>query len=440
MTHIKTRFAPSPTGHLHIGNIRIAIMNYLYAKSSGGSFVLRLDDTDAERSQDHFAEGIKTDLAWMGLHHDDTFKQSDRFARYTEVLEHLKSIGRVYPCYETAEELDLKRKLQHAQGKPPVYDRESLNLTDAQKAEKHASGITPHWRFLLNDTPMAWDDMSQGHVHFEHGHLSDPVLVRADGRPLFTFTTVVDDIDTDITHIIRGEDHTTNTAVQVQIFQALGATPPTFAHMPLVSSASGDTFSKRTGNGAIASLREHGVESMAILALMARLGTSSTAEGTDTMQTLLRDFDISAYGRASLTFDMNDVFTFNAKILHHTPYDMVQNRLPHTIPPRIWDSIRGNIQILDDVSQWETVLFGTPKTTITDTDFIKTAVSLFPDGDITDSTWKQWTTAIKDATGKKGKDLFMPLRLAITGYAHGPEMGKILPIIGREKVLHRMQA
>ena len=435
---IKTRFAPSPTGHLHIGNIRIAIINYMFARSHNGEFWLRLDDTDTDRCSEEFANGINTDLAWMGLKIDGTFRQSERFPRYVEVLEQLKKIGRVYPCFETTEQLALKRNLQIAQGKPPVYDRESLQLTDTQIQQKRDSGIKPHWRFLLQDTPIQWQDMSQGDVHFESGHLSDPVLVRADGRPLFTFTTVVDDMDTHITHIIRGEDHTTNTAVQVQIFTALEADIPTFAHMPLVGNADGDKFSKRTGTGAIATLRSDGIEPISIMACMTRLGTPKNAESTDNMESLIGDFDINAYGRASLTFSADDVYTLNTKILHHLPYEAVKDRLPRTITPDIWAILSGNLNTLDDIKLWEQVIFNTVKTVIKDTDFIATALSLLPDGDITDTTWKQWTDAIKDATGRTGKQLFLPLRLAITGQPHGPEMGKILPFIGREKVLNRM--
>ncbi len=436
---IKTRFAPSPTGHLHLGNMRIAIVNYMFAKSQGGEFWLRLDDTDTERSTQQYADGITTDLQWMGLQYNGMFKQSDNFARYNEVLEYLRSVGRAYACYETAEELELKRKLQIAQGKPPVYDRASLYVSESEKQDKIDAGIKPHWRFLLNKDPITWNDMSQGEVSFDSGHLSDPVLVRADGRPLFTFTTVVDDMDHNMTHIIRGQDHTTNTAVQVQIFRTLGADIPTFAHMPLVGNADGDKFSKRRGNGTIAAYRDEGIEPITIMASMTRLGTAISPEGTDTMERLIQDFDIAAYGRASLSFNVRDVYTLNTKILHHLPYEAVQDRLPDTISAPVWRVLSGNIESLSDICQWEQVIFGDVDTTIEDTDFIAIALSLLPEGEITGDTWKQWTTALKDATGRKGKDVFLPLRIAITGHPHGPEMGKILPLIGRDKIIQRMR-
>ncbi len=435
---IKTRFAPSPSGHLHLGNIRIAIINYMFAKAHNGEFWLRLDDTDTERSQRHYADAIQADLQWLGLCYDGMFRQSDNLGRYNEVLEHLKSIGRVYACYETAEELELKRKLQIAQGKPPVYDRASLHLTDAEKQAKHHAGIAPHWRFLLNDDTMAWCDMNQGDVQFTSGHLSDPVLVRGDGRALFTFTTVVDDIDHNITHIIRGEDHTTNTAVQVQMFKALGADIPTFAHMPLVSNADGDKFSKRSGNGAVADYRSEGIEPISVVAAMTRLGTATTAEGTDTLHTLIDDFDIQRYGRAALSFSVKELYALNTKILHHLPYEAVQHRLPARITADMWRILAGNMDILSDIALWEQVIFADVVPVIEDADFIRTALSHLPAGEVDDGTWKQWTTAIQQATGHKGKNLFLPLRLAITGQPHGPEMGNLLPFIGRDKIQRRL--
>ena len=288
----RVRFAPSPTGKLHIGNTRIALFNYLIAKKNNGDFILRLDDTDSERSTQEFADGLLKDLEWLGLKHDHTFKQSDRMDRYNEVLQQLKDMGRVYDCYETPEELSLKRKNQIASGKPPVYDRASLKLSEQEKQEKQKKGIKPHWRFLLNEESMSWNDLSRGETKFEAEHLSDPVLVREDGRPLFTLTTVVDDMDEKITHIVRGDDHATNTAVQIQIFKALESHIPEFGHLPLISGKDGDKMSKRLGNGAISSLRENEIEPITLLSALARLGTNFNADGSETMEQLINEFDI----------------------------------------------------------------------------------------------------------------------------------------------------
>ncbi|MGB1361067.1 MAG: glutamate--tRNA ligase [Alphaproteobacteria bacterium] len=434
----KVRFAPSPTGKLHIGNARIALFNYLIAQKNGGQFILRLDDTDQERSTDEYADGIINDLSWLGINYDYTFKQSDRMDRYAKVLDELKAMGRVYPCYETAEELSLKRKTQISSGKPPVYDRASLNLSDAEKAEKEAQGIKPHWRFLLNDEPMAWNDLSRGETKFESQHLSDPVLVREDGRPLFTLTTIVDDIDEKITHIIRGDDHATNTAVQVQIFKALGDHMPQFGHLPLISGKDGDKMSKRLGTGAIENLRDEGIEPITILSALSRLGTNIMSDGTDTMAQLIADFDMNNYSRSMPKFDVEELEGLNAKFINNMNFDDVKDKLPSTISNELWNVISGNISKLNEAETWLNVITGDVETVIEDAGFIKTALSLLPDGEIGDDTWKTWTSLVKDETGKKGKELFMPLRLAITGQSHGPEMGLMLPLIGRDKVIKRL--
>ena len=435
---VKVRFAPSPTGKIHIGNGRIAVLNWLFAKSQNGHFLLRSDDTDTMRSTKEFEDGIINDMKWLGLTHDSYAKQSDNIARYDAVLEHLKSIGRVYACYETGEELTLKRNLQQAQGKPPVYDRESLRLTDEQKAEKEAQNIQPYWRFLLNDDVIEWQDMSRGHTRFEPGHLSDPVLVRADGRYLYTLSSVVDDIDMDITHIMRGEDHTTNTATQVQLFEALKAPVPTFAHMALITGKDGEGLSKRTGSGSIEELRTSGLESITVVSALAKLGSSFMADGTDTLETLVKDFDIGAFSRNSPKFDTDDLFGLNSKVIHNLSYDAVKGVLDPSVSQEIWTVISGNIDKLSDATDWVEILSGDIAPVIDDAEFIASALSLLPTGDITADTWKAWTTTIKETTGKKGKELFMPLRLALTGQAHGPEMGKVLPVIGYEKIQKRL--
>ena len=433
----RVRFAPSPTGKLHIGNARIALFNYMLAKKNNGHFILRLDDTDVERSTDEFANGIINDLKWLGIEYDSTFKQSDRMNRYDEVLQQLKDMGRVYACYETAEELSLKRKSQISAGKPPVYDRASLNLSDSEKAEKEASGIKPHWRFLLNDEAMEWNDLSRGETRFEPQHLSDPVLVREDGRPLFTLTTIVDDIDEKITHIIRGDDHATNTAVQVQIFKALGDHMPQFGHLPLISGKDGDKMSKRLGTGAIETIRENGIEAITLLSALSRLGTNISPDGTDSLEKLIADFDMNNYSRAMPKFDVDELDGLNAKFLHHMNFDDVKNKLPNATP-EIWNAISGNINKLSEFDTVCEIITGDVKPVINDGEFIKTALGLLPDGDITVDTWKAWTSSVKEATGKKGKELFLPLRLAITGQEHGAEMSVILPLIGRDKIIKRL--
>ena len=433
----RVRFAPSPTGRLHIGNARIALFNYMLAKRNNGHFILRLDDTDSERSTDEFATGIINDLKWLGIEHDSTFKQSDRMDRYNEVLQQLKDMGRVYACYETAEELSLKRKSQISAGKPPVYDRASLNLSDSEKADKEAQGIKPHWRFLLNDDAMEWNDLSRGGTRFEPQHLSDPVLVREDGRPLFTLTTIVDDIDEKITHIIRGDDHATNTAVQVQIFKALGDHIPQFGHLPLISGKDGDKMSKRLGTGAIETIRENGIEAITLLSALSRLGTNISPDGTDSLEKLIADFDMNNYSRAMPKFDVDELDGLNAKFLHHMDFDDVKTKLPNATPD-IWNAISGNINKMSEFDTVCEIITGDVKPVINDSEFIKTALGLLPDGDITNDTWKSWTNAVKEATGKKGKELFLPLRLAITGQEHGAEMSVILPLIGRDKVIKRL--
>ncbi|MFL2659828.1 MAG: glutamate--tRNA ligase [Alphaproteobacteria bacterium] len=434
----RVRFAPSPTGKLHIGNTRIALFNYLIAKKNNGDFILRLDDTDSERSTQEFADGLLKDLEWLGLKHDHTFKQSDRMDRYNEVLQQLKDMGRVYDCYETPEELSLKRKNQIASGKPPVYDRASLKLSEQEKQEKQKKGIKPHWRFLLNEESMSWNDLSRGETKFEAEHLSDPVLVREDGRPLFTLTTVVDDMDEKITHIVRGDDHATNTAVQIQIFKALESHIPEFGHLPLISGKDGDKMSKRLGNGAISSLRENEIEPITLLSALARLGTNFNADGSETMEQLINEFDMDNYSRSMPKFDIEELEKLNSKFINNMDFDIVKDRLPKQANVEVWEIIKSNISKLSQANLWLDVINKDIKTVIEEPDFIKTALSLLPDGEIKKDSWKNWTNIIKAETGRKGKDLFMPLRLAITGQKQGPEIGLLLPLIGREKVIKRL--
>ncbi|MGO9462485.1 MAG: glutamate--tRNA ligase, partial [Rhodomicrobium sp.] len=324
---VKVRFAPSPTGRLHIGNIRPAVFNWLFARREGGTFLLRFDDTDLERSKEEYVEGIRDDLNWLGLTWDAEFRQSERFAFYEETAEKLKKAGRLYACYETAEELERRRKRQMARGLPPVYDRAALKLTKQEKKEFEAAGRKPHWRFLLEHRPTAWDDLIRGPQHIDAGSVSDPVLVREDGTPLYTFTSVADDADVGITHIIRGEDHVTNTAVQIQIFEALGASVPAFAHHNLLTGAQGEALSKRLGSLSIHGLREEGLEPLAVMTHASLIGTSEALQPKESLAALAKLFDFSKVSRAPARFDPEELKGLNAKLLHVTPFERVSERL-----------------------------------------------------------------------------------------------------------------
>ena len=436
---VTVRIAPSPTGLLHIGNIRAALFNYLLARKHGGSFMLRLDDTDRERSTEVFAEAIKRDLGWLGLQWDVFARQSDRLARYTEILEQLKKSGRVYPCYETQAELDLKRKTQLGRGLPPVYDRGALKVSEADKAALESQGRKPHWRFLLEHKDVTWDDMIQGHKSFPAAALSDPVLVREDGVPLYTFCSVVDDIDDKTTHIIRGEDHVTNTAVQIQIWQAI--TPlavPIFAHFPLIVSATGLEMSKRLGTLSIASMRDElQIEPMAINALLAKLGTSDSIAPRLTLDELVGEVDISKISHSTPKFDLEELKALNAKILHLTPFTAIRDRLAgigmRDITEAFWNMARANIVTLSDLRQWVQVVQGPLTPLVQDADFLAQATNALPPAPWDGTTWASWINTLKTQTGRKGKELFLPLRLALTGVEHGPEMKLLLPMIGEKR-------
>jgi len=438
---ITVRIAPSPTGLLHIGNIRAALFNWLFAKKHGGTFMLRLDDTDRERSTEAFAEAIQRDLTWLGLTWDNFGRQSNRLDRYSEVLEQLKKSGRVYPCFETQAELDLKRKTQLGRGLPPVYDRGALKLSADEIRDLLAQGKKPHWRFKLNPGDVTWNDVVQGTKTFPAAALSDPVLVREDGVPLYTFCSVVDDVDFLTTHIIRGEDHVTNTAVQIQIWQAMtDKSVPVFAHFPLIVSASGIEMSKRLGTLSISSMRdEMEIEPMAINALLAKLGTSDPIMPRLTLDELAQEFDLAKISHSTPKFDLEDLKTLNAKILHLTPFESVRERLKAMelgdINEAFWIAIRANLEKLSDVKQWWQVVHGPLTPTITEPDFVTAAASLLPATPWDLNSWSEWTNAVKTKTGRKGKELFMPLRLALTGMEHGPEMKTLLPMIGPTRAI-----
>lgn len=437
---VKVRFAPSPTGFLHVGNVRTALVNWLFCRQMGGEFLLRLDDTDTARSTEEFATAIEKDLSWLGLDWDKKARQSDRVASYEAAVEKLKADGRLYPCYETSQELDLKRKVQLGQGKPPVYDRSGLNLSDEQIKAYEAEGRTPHWRFKL-DLParVEWTDLVKGHLSYDLSALSDPILIRGNGSFLYTLPSVVDDIDFGISHIMRGEDHAANSAVQTQIFEALGGKTPEYAHFSLLTGAGGEGLSKRLGTASIQSYREEdGLEAMSINSLLARLGSSDSIEPLTSLESLISGFDFGKYSRSTAKFDPKDLEILNAKILHQTDYAQVADRL-EGVQEAVWNVARANISKLSDINDLNAIVQGPINPIIEDAGFTEKAASLLPDGDIDGGTWKEWTSLIKQETGAKGRALFMPLRQAITGLDHGPEMGPLLPLIGRDKVLARLK-
>ena len=440
---IKTRFAPSPTGHLHVGNIRPALHNWMFARKEGGTFLLRLDDTDAERSKEEYVEAIRADLAWLGLAADEEQRQSARFDRYEEQLEKLKASGRVYPAYETAQELDLKRKIQLGRGKPPIYDRAALALSDAERADLEEQGRRPHWRFKLDhEKPITWIDRIRGEQHFDPSLLSDPVIRREDGSWLYMLPSAIDDIDMGITHVVRGEDHVANTAVQIQMFHALGAEPPEFAHEALLVGTEGK-LSKRLGSLGVSSFREKHIEPQAIVALLARIGTSDPVEPVVDVEPLIATFDFARFGRAPARFDEEELAQLNQKIVHLLDYDAVRDRLPEAMDAAAWEVIRPNLHDMGDVEQWWKVVTGpvaTPEMPAEDRKFLAIARSKLEELEASDELWKDLTGALKEATGRKGKPLFMPLRQALTGLDHGPDMNALLPLIGRDAALARLAA
>lgn len=440
MTNV-VRFAPSPTGKLHVGNIRAALTNWLFARKTGGRFLLRLDDTDAERSTQAFADGILRDLAWLGLNHDLFARQSDRVKSHDAAADRLRASGRLYPCYETAEELDRRRKRQLAQHKPPVYDRAALKLTDEQRARLEAEGRKPHWRFKLSGQTVTFRDVIRGEVHIETASVSDPVLIREDGRYLYTLPSVVDDIEFSITHIIRGEDHVTNTGVQIEIFEALGASVPVFAHFSMLVGAGGEALSKRIGSLSIEAFREEGYEPQAINSLLAKLGTSDPVVARLALDKLVTDFDLSRFSRAPAHFDLTELRTLNHKILHATPFEAVSDRLKALGVgggAAFWEAVRDNVQLIGDAVAWWQVVAAPLSPVVENAAFLREAADLLPEGAFDEATWSTWTAAVTAQTGAKGKALFMPLRLALTGMAHGPEMKKLLPLIGSERARKRL--
>lgn len=442
---IRTRFAPSPTGLLHVGNARAALFCFLFAKKHDGQFVLRLDDTDRERSTQAFADAIQADLDWLGLKWDETARQSDRFERYDGVFETLVAQGHVYACYETPEELERKRKRQLARGKPPVYDRAGLALSADEKAALEAEGRSAHWRFKLSGNQVAWRDLVRGEQKIDTASVSDPVIRRADGSWLYTLPSVVDDLDMNISHVIRGEDHVTNTAAQVELIAALGGEVPEFAHFSLMLGADGSGLSKRLGSLALADLRDSGLEPISLNAHIARLGTADPVVPAQTMQEIIDGFDMARLGRAPARFDPEDVTRLNARILHETPYAAVAERLAEIGAPaqaEFWEAMRGNIEKFADMKNIMALINGpiTPVVETDDADYIAQARALLPDAPLDTESWSDWTGRLKDATGRKGRALFMPLRMALTGQSHGPEMQHLLYHIGYDEAVARLEA
>lgn len=440
---VTTRFAPSPTGTLHVGNLRTALHNWMFAKANGGRFLLRIDDTDRERSEERHVASIRADLAWFGLAPDGEERQSARFDRYEARFAELVAAGRVYPAYETAQELDLKRKVLLGRGLPPVYDRAALVLSDAERAAFEAEGRTPHWRFRLDHgAPIEWDDLVRGHQRFDPGTMSDPVIRRADGSWLYLFPSVVDDVDMAITHVVRGEDHVSNTATQLQMFDALGSTPPRFAHEALLVGNEGK-LSKRLGSLGVDHFRETGIELQALVALLARIGTSDPVEPFADPAPLIATFDFARFGRAPARFDEAELAQLNARIVHQLDFGSVAARLPDGMTSQAWEAIRPNLSTIAEAGDWWRVVEGPidlPDLPAEDRAYLALATEAAATVDWSADPWHALTGALKEATGRKGKPLFLPLRLALTGREHGPDMAALLPLIGKDRALSRLAA
>ncbi len=431
-----TRFAPSPTGYIHVGNLRTALMNYLIARKNGGQFILRLDDTDQERSKQEYSDGIMADLDWLGLHWDRVERQSLRFDRYREAAEDLKTAGRFYECFESPVELDLKRKKQLNMHKPPVYDRTSLHLTEAEKTAMRAEGREGYWRFLLNLNRIEWPDGILGPISIDAASVSDPVLIRADGQILYTFASSVDDIDMGVTNIVRGADHVTNTATQIQIMQAMGGTPPSFAHHSLLTGPQGEELSKRLGVLALRDLRANGIQPMALLSLMARLGSSKPVELAHSMQDLIDGFDVASFGAAPTKFDAEDLLPLTRAHNQTLSFAAVADRIaavgvPADLAEQFWKVTHENITVLADLGPWWAMFRdgAEPLIDLEDAPFVADAVAMLPAKPWTHETWHQWTETVKAATGRKGKNLYRPLRRALTGRDAGPEMADVMPLL-----------
>ncbi len=436
----RVRFAPSPTGNLHVGNVRTALINWLFVRKVGGQFILRMDDTDRERSKEEYAVQIQKDMQWLGLSWDEYYRQSDRFDRYDIAKQKLIDSGRLYPAYETQEELDIKRKMQLSRGAPPIYDRAALKLTEEQKRNYEQQGRKPHWRFMMDNSIAEWNDHIRGHLSFKGEHLSDPVLFREDGIPTYTLSSVVDDGELNVTHVIRGEDHVSNTAVQIQLAKELFGWHPEYAHLSLMKSKDGE-ISKRLGGFDIASLRAAGILPIAIMNLLARIGTSLPIEAITDIKEIAQTFDFSTFSKGAVYYDYSELERINSKIIAGTSYLDIKASLDavgFNTTQDIWDVAKTNISKLTDIEEFNNICNGEINPVIEDKDFCQKIASLLPEGDWNNDTWNNWIDSIKQATGRTGKNLFMPIRKALTGVEHGAEMAKLLPLIGREKTIKRL--
>jgi glutamyl-tRNA synthetase len=432
---ITVRFAPSPTGLLHVGNARTALLNWLFAKKLGGRFLLRIDDTDAARSTKAFEEAIYRDLDWLGLSHDGTDRQINRLAVYSTAFYKLQAAGHIYPCFETEAELERQRSLLAARKLPPVYNRASLE--PANKAKWEGEGRKPHWRFKLSRSKVSWTDLVRGPVEIDTATMSDPVLVREDGAFLYTLPSVADDIDMAISHVVRGEDHVTNTAAQIEIFQALGGPVPKFAHFPLLVGAGGEALSKRLGSLSLESLREDGLEPLAAASYLAKIGTSDPVEPRQSLGELAGEFDFAKIGRAPAHFVPEELLALNARTLHAMPYSAVAGRVPQG--EAFWEAVKPNLTKLSDAAAMARLVTGPVTPVIEDAALAAKAATLLPPEPWDEGTWSLWTKAVSAKTGAKGRGLFHPLRLALTGLEHGPELKKLLPLIGRDRSLARLE-
>ncbi len=441
---VTVRFAPSPTGKLHVGNVRAALWNWLFTRSRGGEFILRIDDTDKERSTKENEDRIRSDLEWLGLCWDKTFSQSSRFSEYDRVSDAFRDRQLLYPCYETAEELDRKRRLQRTRGLPPVYDRAALDLTDAQRGAFEAEGRRPHWRFKLSHETVKWIDLIRGETVVDTASVSDPVLIREDGMYLYTLPSCIDDIDYSISHVIRGEDHVTNAGVQIEIMKAVievrrAGALPRFAHHSLLIGADGQGLSKRLGSLSIEQMRADGIEPSAITSLLAKLGTAEPVLPQPNIMELAKSFDFEKVGRAPARFDESELVALNAKILHELPYAAIANRLSAIgVSEELWNAVKGNLSRIADASLWKAVIEGEIDPVIEDRALSEKAASLVPMGPLTSDSWDSFVNEVKAQTGAKGRALFHPLRLALTGMEKGPEMAAIFPLIGGEKARVRL--
>ncbi len=442
---VKVRFAPSPTGFLHIGNVRTAILTWLFCKQNQGKFLLRMDDTDEERSTIEYAEAVKEDLIWLGLNWDEFDQQSLYLDEYQNSIDRLLDEGLVYPCYETSEELSLKRKSLLGRGMPPIYDRGSLELTEDQKQAYEAEGRKPHFRFKLTHEPIEWDDHVRGPQHFHGKDLSDPVLIREDGRALYTISSVVDDIRHNITHIVRGEDHVANTAIQIQLIKALGGNVPEFAHLPLIADAQGGGLSKRSGSLSIKDLREkEHFEAITLVNYLAKLGTSDAIESNQSVDALIQQFSFKKVSRSTPKYNPDELTRINAKVIHDMPFEIAKPILDtlglSEMKAHFWDAIKANLVKITDVQFWWDMTQKPLESDLSEEDlsFTKEIASLLPQGDFSENTWSEWMTEIKASTDRKGKQLFMPIRLALTGEMHGPELKNLLPLLGYKKTVKRL--